>query len=65
MAFIKRLIIKARRGNIIKAYINKAAFIAGSPKTARRVQLTNISPTPITYNPYSARGRPPSLQLIL
>jgi hypothetical protein len=37
MAFIKRLITKARRGNIIKAYIDKAAFIAGLLKAARRV----------------------------
>jgi hypothetical protein len=65
MAFIKRLVIKARRGNITKAYIDQAASIAGLPKTARRVQPNNISPTPTTYNPYSARGRPPSLQLIL
>jgi DNA-binding transcriptional regulator LsrR (DeoR family) len=37
MAFIKRLVTKARRGNIIKIYINKAAFIAGLVKAAHRV----------------------------
>jgi hypothetical protein len=37
MALIKRLITKARRGNIAKAYINKAAFLASLLKAARRV----------------------------
>jgi hypothetical protein len=64
MAPIKRLVTKARRGNAAKACAGKAASLAGLPKAARHVQLTNISPTPATYNPYSARGRPPSLQLI-
>jgi hypothetical protein len=61
MASTKRLVTKARRGNAIKARVGKAAFLAGLPKAARRVQPTNISPTPATHNPYSARGRPPSL----
>jgi DNA-binding transcriptional regulator LsrR (DeoR family) len=34
MALIKRLITKARRGNIIKIYINKAAFITSLLKAA-------------------------------
>jgi hypothetical protein len=65
MAPIKRLVTKARRGNTAKACISKAASLAGLPKATRRVQPTNISPTPITYNPYGAYSRPPSLQSIL
>jgi hypothetical protein len=61
MAPTKRLVTKARRGNAIKARVGKAASLAGLPKAAYYVQLTNISPTPTTYNPYGARGRPPSL----
>ena len=65
MAPTKRLVTKARRGNAAKARADKAASLAGSPKAARRVQPTNISPTPATHDPYGARGRPPSLQSIL
>ena len=61
MALIKRSVTKARRGNAAKACAGKAASLAGLLKAARRVQPTNISLTPITYNPYSARGRPSSL----
>ena len=61
MALIKRSVTKARHGNAIKARIGKAASLASLPKAARRIQPTNISSTPITYNLYSARGRPPSL----
>jgi hypothetical protein len=61
MAFIKRLITKARRGNIIKIYISKAAFLTSLPKTVYYIQLININPTPIIYNPYSAYSRPPLL----
>jgi hypothetical protein len=34
MASIKRLVIKARYGNAIKAYIDKAASLAGLLKAA-------------------------------
>jgi DNA-binding transcriptional regulator LsrR (DeoR family) len=61
MALIKRLVTKARRGNAVKIYINKAAFLASLLKAAYYVQLINISSTPATYNLYSARGRPFSL----
>jgi hypothetical protein len=37
MAPIKRLVTKARRGNATKTYIDKAAFLAGLLKAARRV----------------------------
>ena len=65
MALIKRLVTKARRGNAAKACVGKAASLVGLLKAARRVQPTNISPTPAIHDPYSARGRPPSLRLIL
>jgi hypothetical protein len=61
MAPIKCLVTKARRGNVVKAYIGKAASLAGLLKAARYIQLTNISPTPATYNTYGAYSRPPSL----
>jgi hypothetical protein len=61
MAPIKRLVTKARRGNIAKTRINKAAFLTSLLKAARRVQPTNISPTPTTHNLYSAYSRPLSL----
>jgi hypothetical protein len=37
MASTKRLVTKARRGNVIKVYIGKAAFLAGLLKAACRV----------------------------
>jgi hypothetical protein len=65
MALIKRSVTKARHGNAIKARIGKAASLASLPKAARRVQPTNISPTPTTHNLYSTHSRPPSLRSIL
>jgi hypothetical protein len=61
MALIKLLVKKARRGNAIKARINKAAFITSLLKALCRVALTNVSSTPISYNPYNARSKPPTL----
>jgi hypothetical protein len=37
MASTKRLVTKARRGNAVKAYIGKAASLAGLLKAARYV----------------------------
>jgi hypothetical protein len=65
MASTKRSVTKARRGNAAKARVGKAAFLAGLLKAAHYIQLTNISPTPATYNLYGAHGRPPFLRLIL
>jgi hypothetical protein len=65
MAPMKRLVTKARRGNATKVCAGKAASLAGLPKAARCVQLTNISSTPATHDLYGAHGRPSSLRLIL